>query len=159
MVQIEGMDKLIREHPSFKELSEEHLQLLAGCCANERFADNEYIARQDMVSEKFYLIRHGRVALELHPPGMEPLILETLEAGDIVGWSWLIAPYKWAFDVRSVGLSRLISLDAVCLRGKLETDHELGYRLMSNFIPIIVARLNAVRIRLLDLYGHPGNRK
>ena len=82
-----------------------------------------------------------------------PIVFETLQDGDIVGASWLVPPYRWMFDARAVGLTRAIGMDAACLRGKCEADHHLGYEMMKRFLPILVGRLHATRLQILDVYG------
>jgi hypothetical protein len=79
--------------------------------------------------------------------------LETLHDGDLVGWSWLFVPHRWEFDGRVQTDTALISFDGACLRGKCESDHELGYELMKRFAQVIISRLQATRLRLLDVYG------
>ena len=61
------------------------------------------LLREGEPAERFYLIRHGMVALEVDAPGRGPLVIETLDEGEVVGWSWLFAPYRWAMDGRAVG--------------------------------------------------------
>jgi hypothetical protein len=82
-------------------------------------------------------------------------VLQTLSAHDIVGVSWLIPPYRWAYDARAIELTRAIALDGACLRQKCEADHDLGYELMKRFVPILVQRLQASRLQMLDVYGTP----
>ena len=81
-------------------------------------------------------------------------MIETLHAGDPVGWSWLFAPYRWQLDARALEPCELIGFDGACLRGKCEADHELGYQLMRRFAANLVDRLQATRLQLLDVYGH-----
>jgi CRP/FNR family transcriptional regulator, cyclic AMP receptor protein len=102
------------------------------------------------------VIRHGAVGLDIHVPAREPVTIETLHGGDLLGWSWLFPPYKWSFDGRAVEDTSAISLDGACLRGKCDDDHELGYELMKRFAQVIVERLQATRLRLLDVYGRSG---
>lgn len=155
MVQIEGLDRLLAEHPFFRDMGASAQATLAGCAANERFDAGQFIFKEGQAANKVYLIRHGVVSLELHPPGKEPVMLETLHDGDVLGWSWLVPPYRWSFDARAVQLCRLVSLDATCLRPKLESDHSLGYELFKRFIPVMGNRLAAARLQLLDMYGRP----
>lgn len=156
MVQIEGLDRYLHEHPFFAGMADAHLELVTGCAANEVVHANEYIYREGEPANKFYLIRHGRVALEVHVPGKSPIMVETLKKGDLLGWSWLVPPYRANFDARAVELTRVISLDAECLRGKMEGDSALGYDLHKRFAPVIADRLASARRQLIDLYGHPG---
>lgn len=155
MVQIEGLDRILREHSFFAGMDEAYQDLVAGCAANEVFHAGDYIYREGDPADKFYLIRHGQVALEVHVPGKTPIIVETLKGDDLMGWSWLVPPYRASFDARAQELSRLVSLDASCLRGKMEDDSALGYELHKRFAPVVAARLAAARRQLIDLYGHP----
>jgi CRP-like cAMP-binding protein len=152
-MKVEGLDILMQEHPFFEGLSAEALELLAGCAANERFPAGATIAREGDPADKFFLIRHGTVAQEIRIPGKDPLIVETLEEGDILGWSWIVPPYRWTFDARALDLVRAISLDAKCLRGKCEEDHSLGYDFYQRIVPVMSRRLTAVRLRLVDMYA------
>lgn len=158
MADIVGLDRLIDEHPFFRGMDAAACRVIAGCAANERFDADQYVFREGEAADKFYLIRHGRVALEVRVPGRKPLIVDTLEAGDILGWSWLVPPYRWILDARAVELTRAVSLDAKCLRGKLDSDHTLGYELFKRFIPVMAERLMAHRLQLVDMYGQPEER-
>ena len=93
------------------------------------------------------------MALELVEPGRPPVVFATLGEGEIVGASWLLPPYRWRFAARAVELTRAIGIDAACLRGKCEADHHLGYEMMKRFLPILVERLQATRLQILDVYG------
>ena len=135
-----------------------HLALIAGCAQNRIFADGEYLAREGEPANAFYVLRRGSIALETYVPQRGALMIETLHEHDLVGWSWLVPPYRSQFDVRAVGEAHTIAFDGGCLRGKCEEDPVLGYELLSRFAPVIVARLQATRLRLLDVYGHvPGS--
>ncbi len=140
---------VIEEHPFFAGMNPQACETIAGCAANERFNTGDYLFREGQPANKFYLIRHGSVALEIHVPGRDPIIVDELHSGDILGWSWLVTPHKWVFDARAMELTRLISLDAACLRGKYESDHTLAYELFKRFIPIMADRLAAARRQML----------
>jgi CRP-like cAMP-binding protein len=147
------MDGLIAEVPTFEGLAPAQLELIAGCATNLRAASGEYLFREGDPADVFYAIRHGSVALELHVPARDAVTIDTLHDGDLLGWSWLFPPYRWEFDGRAREDTALISFDGACLRGKCDADHELGYELMSRFAQVIIARLQATRLRLLDVYG------
>ena len=155
MVKIDGLDKLLAEHPFFKDLDASVRELIAGCAANEVIHPGDYLYREGDVIDKFYVIRHGRVALDVYVPGKNPLVIETLQEGDILGWAWLMPPYKAAFDARAEQLVRAVSLDAACLRKKCEDDHMVGYEIYKRFLPIVAERLKAARMQLTDLYANP----
>jgi CRP-like cAMP-binding protein len=96
------------------------------------------------------------VALETFVPTRGAVTIETLDPGEVVGWSWLFPPHRWHFDARALSLVRATIFDGACLRGKCEADPQLGYDLMSRFAQVVVERLQQTRQRLLDVYGHDG---
>jgi CRP/FNR family transcriptional regulator, cyclic AMP receptor protein len=153
---METIEPLLAEHPLFKGLDPRYLQLLVGCASNVRFNPGEYIGRDEEVSNEFYLIRHGSVALDVYSPLKGSITFLTLGEGDVIGWSWLVAPYRGHFDARTIELTRAIRIDAKCLREKCEKDHELERELYKRFVPIIVERLEAMTMQLLDVYSSRG---
>jgi CRP-like cAMP-binding protein len=152
---METLERILSAHPFFAELDPEHLRLLAGCAANVRFDAGGFVVRAGDEADQFFLIRHGKVALELAAPGHPPLVVQTLGEGDILGWSWLIPPHRWTFDAVAVEPTRALALDGTCLRTKCEADHHLGYELLKRVAHVLAQRLEATRLQLLDVYGLP----
>jgi CRP/FNR family transcriptional regulator, cyclic AMP receptor protein len=147
------MGDLLGGHPFFAGLGADAMELIAGCASNVHFAEGQYIFRQGEVANLFYVIRRGRVTLEIHSPERGPLVIETVDEGEVLGWSWLVAPHTYFFDARAVVPVSATALDGACLRGKSETDPELGYQLLKRVTAEMYKRLQSARIRLLDLYG------
>jgi CRP/FNR family cyclic AMP-dependent transcriptional regulator len=153
MVQ-KDIEALVAEHAFFKEMTPAYRSLVAGCGKNVHLNAGELLARTGEPANQFFAIRAGRAAIELHSPEQGPLILQTVDAGDIVGWSWLFPPYRWKFDIRAVEVVRAISFDGECLRGKCERDPLMGYDFMKRFAQVFMERLESARLQLLDLYGN-----
>jgi CRP/FNR family transcriptional regulator, cyclic AMP receptor protein len=147
------MEELIGGHPFFAGLGADTVQLIAGCASNVHFAAGETIFGQSETADRFYLIRHGRVALEIHSPTRGPLVIDTMDDGEVLGWSWLVPPYRYFGDARAVTPVSATALDGACLRGKCEADAELGYQLLKRVTAVMYQRLQSARVRLLDLYG------
>ena len=152
------LERVLMEHPLLKGCRPQYIQLLAGCASNVRFNAGEVVFRQGEEADLFYLIRQGRVALEVPDSDGSPIIVQTLTSGDVLGWSWAIAPYRWHFHARAVELTRAIALDGKCLRDKCEMDHDLGYEVMRRVTHVMEHRLQATRLQLLDVYGSVGSR-
>jgi CRP-like cAMP-binding protein len=152
------LDAVVLDAPVFAGLEERFAVQLAGCAATAGFKHGETIFREGDAANVFYVLRRGRVALELFVPGRGSLTIETLEPGEVVGWSWLFAPYRWHFDARAVTAVRAVAVDGACLREKCDYDPALGYELMRRFSGVLIERLQATRVRLLDLYGRPDAR-
>ncbi len=148
-----SVGQILAEHPFFDGLDEETVALLEGCAGNVHVRSGGHLFHEGEPADQFYVVRRGRVALEVHAPGGGDHVLDTVEAGEVVGWSWLVPPYRWFFDARAVGDVSAVSLDATCLRDKLETDPRLGYLVLQRVAGVMYQRLQSTRVRLLDLYG------
>jgi len=149
---MENLESILKQHPFFKGLKDKYIEILVGCASNAKFSTGEFLFREGQEANWFYLIREGTVNLEIYSPQKGAITVQSLGEGGIVGWSWIISPYQWRFDARSVDTTRLIAMDGKCLRDKCNDDPELGYELLKRFAPIIEHRLVATKIQLLDLY-------
>ncbi len=148
------LDSILAEHPFFKEFTPEYLQLVRGCASNAFYRDEAYIFREGEPASRFYVIRQGKVALEISAGSLGIITIETLDAGDVLGWSWLFPPYRWHFSARAVEPSRVTMLDAACLRAKCGEDHDFGYKLVRQAAAVMMQRLQATRLQLLDAYAY-----
>ncbi len=147
------LDELVAQSPIFSGLDQQYLELIAGCGQNTGFEAGQYLFREGDQADTFYLVRHGRVMLETFVPGRGALTIETVDEGEVVGWSWLFAPYRWHYDARALDVVRAVAFDGTCLRGKCNDDHTFGFHLLCRFAPVMVERLEATRLQLLDVYG------
>ena len=150
---METLERILAQHPFFEGLNPEYLKLLVGCASNVRFEADAYLFRQGEEANQFYLLRQGRVALQIYEPHAPAMTVETLEKDDVLGWSWLVAPYYWRCDGRAVEMTRAVALDGKCLRTKCEQNHDLGYELLKRFSQILEHRLHSTRMQLLDVYA------
>jgi CRP/FNR family transcriptional regulator, cyclic AMP receptor protein len=151
-MEVETLKTLLAEHPFVRGLDNRYLDLMVGCATNVRFHAGEFIFREGGNADQFYLLRHGRAAIEIYAAERGAITVMTVGEGEMVGWSWLFPPYRWMFDARALELTRAIALDGKCLRGKCDEDHELGYELMKRIVQVAEQRLQATRLQLLNLY-------
>jgi CRP-like cAMP-binding protein len=154
-VEINTLELILAEHPLFRDLGSAYVKLLSECAANVRFDAGKTIFRHGEPADRFYLIRDGRISVEIASPSDGALTIQTLEAGEVLGWSWLFPPYTWYFDARALTTTKALALDCRCLRAKCDADPALGYELMKRFSAILHARLQATRLQIMDIYG-PG---
>jgi CRP/FNR family transcriptional regulator, cyclic AMP receptor protein len=150
---MESLETILAHSPFLHELPAHHLELITGCAANVRYEAGQYLFHEGEEAEKFFILRAGRISIEVFTPDRGPITIQTLEADDVLGWSWLVPPYQWRFDAKATEVVRAIALDGKCLRTKCEEDHHLGYDLLKRFSHIIEQRLEATRLQLLDVYG------
>ena len=140
----------LREHRFFEGMDPGICRTLSECAAPLQFKAGQYIFREGSAADHFYLIRHGSVVLEIHVPGRDPIVVDTLEEGDVLGLSWLVSPYKWAYDARAEQATDVISLDVACLRSKYDNDPVLAFALFQRYIPVMADRLAATRRRIIE---------
>jgi len=150
---MQTMEEVLGSHPFFAGLNAGAMRLIAGCASNVHFAEGEFLFEEGHEANQFWVIRRGRVAMQLESPGRGAIVTDTMDEGEVVGWSWLVPPYRFFADGRAVTPVSATALDGACLRGKCEADPELGYQLLKRVTSVMYQRLQSTRIRLLDLYG------
>ena len=151
---MQTIEQYLPEHPFFLGLDERAIALMSGCAVNVHLRPGEYLFHEEEPADTFFVIRSGRVAIEMRRP-TDGVVLDTAHAGDVVGWSWLVPPYRWTFDARATEETSAIAFDGACLRGKCAADPALGYALLQRVVQVMSSRLQSARVRLLDLYGQP----
>lgn len=149
---METLQRILADHPFARGLNDRHLELLLGCASNVRFEAGQLLFREGEEANQFYLIREGKVAVELFAAERGLINILTLGEGEVLGWSWLVPPYRWRFDAHAIESTRTIALDGKCLREKSERDHDLGYELLRRIAHIMEERLQATRLQLLNVY-------
>src|SRR6185436_1542211 len=146
----ETLAATIAEHRLFKDLAPRYLALLAEVAMFKEFAAGEVIFREGDPANRFYLILDGEVALESPPDEGSPAVLQTIGRDDVLGWSWLFPPYYWHFDARATVPTKAIFFYGTWLRENCERDHDFGYEMMKRMSAVIIARLQATRIKLAE---------
>jgi len=146
--------EMLADHPFVEGMDEAQVLKIAGCVNSVVKLDpDEVIFRAGGTANRLYLLRHGDVALEVHSPGVGARIVQTLHGGEILGWSWMFAPYRWVFDARALTPTEALVLDGKRIRECTSQDPELGLYVMSRLARLVVDRLQATRLQLLDLYA------
>ena len=149
---MENIASYLKDHPVLTGLSEQHLEKIVTFASNVQFHAGQTVFGEGNDADKFYIIRSGKVALELPRPFHEGTFeLQRLQAGDVLGWSWFIEPYKWHFDARAREMTRAISFNAKQLRKLCTEDPVLGFEFTRRFSKLMLERLNATRYRLAEL--------
>ena len=147
------VEQLLADSPALERLPPEHRATMGGCARLHVFYPGDRLLSEGDAADEFFLIRSGAVAVETEVPGRGAVTLETLGPGEILGWSWLVPPYRNAFGARALDAVHVIALDGACLRGKCERDPALGFDLLKVIATVFVRRLEETRMRLLDLYS------
>ncbi len=141
------------QHPFFQGLDESVAGLVAGCAQNVHFRPGEHLFHEGDPADTFYVVRHGRVSLEVRAAAGPDVVVDTVHDDDVVGWSWLVPPYRWMFDACATEQTSAIAFDGACLRAKAEEDPAVGYALLQRVVTVMADRVQSARVRLVDLYG------
>jgi CRP/FNR family cyclic AMP-dependent transcriptional regulator len=147
------LETAIAQHPFLQGLSPKHLKTLAEVAMFTDFTEGQLVFSEGEPANRFYLVQEGRVAVEAHGRDANTALIQTIGAGDVLGWSWLFPPYHWHFDARAVEPTKAICFYGTRLREACEEDHDLGYELMKRTAAVVVQRLQATRRQFLEAEG------
>jgi CRP-like cAMP-binding protein len=150
----ESMATRVALHPFLAGMNPTQLALLTDCAIPVQFNKGQTILREGEMANRFYLIESGKVVLESGEGFGDPVVIETIGAGDLVGWSWMFPPYVWHFTARAAEPTTAIFFYGTILREYCERDHSLGYELFKRMTPVMMKRLQAARRKMLYLHAH-----
>ncbi|HXM73881.1 MAG TPA: cyclic nucleotide-binding domain-containing protein [Chthoniobacterales bacterium] len=144
------LEAQVAAHPFLIGMSNNHVHLLADCAMRSHFKAGQVIFREGESANRFYLIEHGKVALESSTLG-EPVRIEEIGDGDLLGWSWLFPPYAWHFGARALEDTTAIFFYGTVLRDYCEKDNSLGLELFKRMSVVMLRRLQVSRQKLLSV--------
>jgi CRP/FNR family transcriptional regulator, cyclic AMP receptor protein len=143
----------LARHPSFEGLAPNHLRLLASFAGESQVPAGHRLFTRDDDASYFYLVKRGSVSVEVPSIEGDPLKIQTVKDDSLLGWSWIIPPYRWSFDARAETPCVLLAFDGEKLRAACETDAKLGYSLLKCFAMLMAERLNAARVAAMRHYA------
>jgi len=145
----------LEQHRLAAGLASDQLDRLAAIARPADWAPGQRVFDEGGQAARLWLITAGQIALDLKVPGRATVIVETLGPGDELGLSWLSPVPRWQFGAVAQRQTSAIEMDSGDLIRLCEQDHELGYLLTRRLLATAVSRLQAARIRILDLYASP----
>jgi len=152
--EIEPMATRVAFHPFLAGMNHAQLALLTDCAMVVRFQRGQLIFREGELANRFYLIETGKVILESSARFGDPVIIDKVGAGELLGWSWMFPPYVWHFTARAVEPTSAIFFYGTILREYCERDHSLGYELFKRMSAVMIKRLQAAREKMLAINLH-----
>jgi CRP/FNR family cyclic AMP-dependent transcriptional regulator len=139
-------------HPFLRGLPDAYAKRLEGCAFPSHFDAGEQILLEGGPADRFFLLRDGRVSVETPVPGRGQVVVETLGGGQVLGWSWLVPPYRWHFSARALERCQTVAFTADSVIELCEGDPAFGYQIMRRFASVMAERMHADHVRLLNLY-------
>ena len=141
----------VAQLPIFSQLTPPELVLVSRAAREVRYAKGQRLFSAGRDADACWIIHRGRIALDTFVPGRGPVVIQTVGPGELVGWSWLVPPYRWHFGATAVEATTAAKLDTLQLRALAEQDPAFGHRLTLTLFEALLQRLQATRARLLDL--------
>jgi CRP/FNR family cyclic AMP-dependent transcriptional regulator len=148
---VESIRTRVTLHPFLAGMNRTQLALLTDCAMPVHFKMGQTIFQEGEMANRFYLIESGKVVLESSDGLDNPVLIETIGAGDLLGWSWMFSPYTWRFTARAVDPTSAIFFYGTILREYCERDHSLGYELFKRMAPVMIKRMQNAREKLVLL--------
>ncbi len=140
----------------FSQLDEKAIEFLAASANDGQIERGDVLFRQGAPADKFYLVQRGKVSVEVPALVGPALQIQSLGDGQVLGWSWLIPPYRWHFLARVEEVSEIIEFDGKVILARCEQDPKFGYELLKRFAGLMSERLDAARQRMMDEWCPPG---
>lgn len=141
-------------HPFLAGMIRDQLALLVDCAMAAHFNPGEIILREGEIANRFYLIESGKAVLESGQGFGNPVAIDTIGAGDLLGWSWMFPPYVWHFTARAMESTEAIFFYGTILREYCEKNHSLGYELFKRITPVMLRRLQTARKKMLSMHAY-----
>jgi CRP/FNR family cyclic AMP-dependent transcriptional regulator len=146
---IEVTTTALAAHPFLRGMPPGHLEELAASALVAEFSAGTRIFEDGGFADRFWLVRSGYVSLDMHVPGVGPVVIETVGMGELIGWSWLFPPYRWAFGAVCVSPLEAFQFNGPEVRARCVADPALGYDLTLRLIQVLSRRLHCTQTRLV----------
>ncbi len=143
-------------HAFFADMPAEYLDFLTACAAPATVRAGDTIFRQGEHADKFFIMRDGHAVVEVPALYGPALTIQNLGPDQLLGWSWLIAPYTWDFQAHADQDSELIAFDGARVLARCDEDPAFGYALLKRFTVLMSQRLSAARRRMMDQWVPSG---
>ncbi len=146
--------EILKQQLLFRDMDIRLVEVIAEKAVFKSFKAGTYIIREGEPADAFYIITRGKAALEMNGR-QHTVVIQTVDTGEALGWSWLVAPFEWTFSARAAEPTELIAIDGAYLRKQCDCNPLLGYELLRRIVDVLSSRLQAARVQLLDIYSPP----
>ncbi|MCA1778790.1 MAG: cyclic nucleotide-binding domain-containing protein [Xanthomonadaceae bacterium] len=146
----------LAEAPVFSGLSDEYLDRLAGQASEMTVDEGTCLFRGGDPAAHFYLLLDGEISIEIPAVSGPVLQVQKLSPVRVLGWSWLIRPYKWSFNARAVSECRVLEFDGKAVLADCDADPAFGYEVVKRFSGLMAERLDAAHRKMMDQWSPSG---
>ncbi len=143
----------LQQQSFFRGFTDDEIACLAASATAVEFNRGAYLCHEGEEAHHFYIVREGKLAIEILPPHKHTIVLQTIDAGDVFGWSWLSLPFRWAFSGRALTALKALRINGKAVQQQCEADPVFGYKILKSFTSMMTHRLQMTRLQLLDVYS------
>ncbi len=152
----QSIDDYLSSHAFFSGLDKRSKEFLSNSAEVLQIKQDEILFQSGGSSDKFYLLLNGEISVRV-PALMGPALeIHKLQPDQVLGWSWLIPPYRWNFQALALEDSELLEFDGSIILAHCEEDSAFGYELLKIFAALMSERLDRARQKLMDQWNPPG---
>ncbi|MDH3636303.1 MAG: cyclic nucleotide-binding domain-containing protein [Gammaproteobacteria bacterium] len=152
----QSIEDYLSDHAFFSGMDDSYVKFLSDSATELQMKMGDVLFQYGKPADKFYLLREGQMSIQV-PALMGPALdIQTLGNDQILGWSWLIPPYRWSFMARALEDSDLIEFDGSAILARCQEDPKFGYELFKRFAALMSERLDAARQKMMDQWNPPG---
>ena len=152
----QSITEYLSAHEFFSEFSDDVLKFLCECPSTREIKKGQILFLQGEHADKFYVVRSGRISLQMPAIMCPTLVIQTVDEDQVLGWSWLISPYQWNFQTKAEDDSELLQFDGAVILAQCEQDPKLGFELVKKFAALMSVGLNAARQKMMNEWNPIG---
>lgn len=135
----------VADHPFFRGMDPGWIELASRGSTETIYDEGDLIVREGEFANRFHLVFHGEVAIEVGARFGERTRVQTIGPGEVLDWSGVYPPYIGRFDARALKETRVVSLDSMTLRRAMESHTDDGYRFLERLVTVVGQRLESLR--------------
>lgn len=151
-----SLKEVLSEAPVFNRMSGDYIERLAGHAVEKSVESGEVLFRIGEPAESFFMLIDGEVSIEIPAVSGPTLQVQRLKAVRVLGWSWLLPPFKWSFNARAETNSRVLVFDGAAVLTDCESDPAFGYEVVKRFSALMAERLDAAHKKMMEQWSPAG---
>lgn len=151
-----SIKKVLSDAPVFGGMRDDFIDRLAGHASERKVENGEVLFRSREPARHFYLLIEGEISIEIPAVSGPTLQVQRLNPIRVLGWSWLLPPFKWSFNARAEADSVVLQFDGEAVLKDCESDPEFGYEVIKRFSALMAERLDAAHKKMMEQWSPAG---
>ena len=121
-----------------------------------RYEENEIIFKEFEPADNFYMLKRGKVVLELQVSEKAAVSIGAVKPGFSFGWSAILENAIYTTNAVCAETTEVLAINSEALKRLLENNYEMGYRFTQRLLVIMKKRLDIRSEQLLRVIkNHP----